>query len=112
MKPEKVEEAVDRNIINFLSSGKGLIDVYYMLGEKIEKFSKKDFFLDVTKSYIIFNWDSIKIRSKYSSYYVICSKKRKSDIMWLLSNEKFKSSFKNLSDYQLFKLLKLKEKLR
>ena len=113
MKPNRIETAIDNKIIVELNSGKYLIDVYSILEEKIEKFSNREDFIDVSEEYLKLNWDSIYFKKRYTTYYVIYSKKRKSDIMWLIMNGESKfSKFGNFDDYKLFKLLKLKDKLK
>lgn len=108
MKKESIERAIDNRIIAELSSGKSIIDVYYKLCENIDKFSQREEFMEVSKEYLESNWDSFNIKTRYISYYVIFSKKRKSELMWFIIN---KNRFKKISDLKLFSLLKLKNKL-
>jgi hypothetical protein len=113
MKADRIELAIDNKIIENLNSGESLIDVYYTLEEKIEKFSNREDFIDVSEKYLKLNWDSINFKKRYTTYYVIFSKKRKADIMWLIMNAETKfSKFGDFNDYKLFKLLKLKDKLK
>lgn len=113
MKPDRIETAIDNKIIVELNSGKCLIDVYYILEDKIEKFSNREDFLDITEVYLMENWNSIYFKKRYTTYYVIHTKKRKADIMWLIMNGESKfSKFGEFNDYKLFKLLKLKDKLK
>ncbi len=113
MKPERIETAIDNKIIEDLSSGQALIDVYSILEDKIKRFSSREDFIDVSEKYLKSNWDSINFKKRYTTYYVIYTKKRKADIMWLIINgySKF-SKFGEFNDYKLFKLLKLKDKLK
>jgi hypothetical protein len=108
MKKESIERAIDNRIIAELSSGKNIIDVYYKLCEKIDNFSQKEEFIEVSKEYLESNWDFFNIKTRYISYYVIFSKKRKSELMWFIIN---KNRFRNISDLKLFSFLKLKNKL-
>lgn len=110
MKPERIESLIDDRIIKELSEGNSLIDVYNNLVNNINKFSKREDFLDVSEVYIKSNWSIFNFKEKYSTYYVIFSKKRKGDIMWLLINKEFK--FKSLNDIKLFNLIKLRDKLK
>lgn len=111
MKPDRVEEMIDNKILEHLGTGKTLIDVYYILDDNIDRFSKREDFIDVTKDYMISNWDSINFKKRYTTYYVIASKQRKSDVMWLLMKGQVKLDFE-LNDLKLFKLLQLKDRLK
>lgn len=113
MKPDRIETAIDNKIIENLSCGQGLIDVYSLLEDKIERFSNREDFIDVSERYLKLNWDSINFKKRYTTYYVIHAKKRKADIMWLIMNSESKfNKFGEFNDYKLFKLLKLKDKLK
>lgn len=113
MNTDKIESVVNTKIINHLNDGSRLIDVYYILLDSIEKFIRREDYLDVSESYLKFNWDSINFKKKYTSYYVVYAKKRRADIMWLIMNsEKNFSQFGPLSDAKLFSLLLLKDKLK
>lgn len=113
MKPDKIESVIDNSILRELSGGKFLIDVYSLLGDKIERFSNREDFIDVSEKYLKLNWDSINFKKRYTTYYVIHTKKRKADIMWLIMNGESKfSKFGEFNDYKLFKILKLKDKLK
>jgi hypothetical protein len=109
MKPDKIDNNIDNKIIEHLSTGKSLIDVYYLLQDNIEKFSKREDFLDVNENFIKSNWDSINFKKRYTTYYVIQAKKRKAEIMWLIMNSE--NRFYGVGDLKLFKLLKFKEML-
>jgi hypothetical protein len=108
MRPERIENAIDNNIIVYLKEGKELIDVYQILCDNIKRFSEKQGFIDANKEYLKSNWDKIPIKSRYISYYVNFSKKRKSDFMWMIKNRK---KFDNLNDMKLFRLLILRDNI-
>jgi hypothetical protein len=109
MKPERIEKAINNKIKTSLVSGKSLIDVYSDLEENIKRFSNNEKFIDVSINFLKGNWEVINIKSRYISYYTLYSKKRKSDIMWLIKKKQGK--FNNFSDYRIFKLMMLKELL-
>lgn len=109
MTPERINDHIDNRIIDQLSEGIKLNEIIYYLDGKINRFAKKESFINVSKRYMMNNWKLINIRSRYTTYVVIQSYKRKKDIEWILSK---KESFKNLNDISLFKLIKLKEKLK
>jgi hypothetical protein len=110
MKPDKIENAIDNRITEHLSSGKKLIDVYYILQDNIDRFIVREDFIDVDENFLKSNWNSINFKKRYTTYYVIYSKKRKADIMWMIMNRE--TRFSKLGDFRLFKLLKLKDKLK
>ena len=109
MTPERINDHIDNRIIDQLSEGIKLNEIIYYLDSKINRFAKKGSFINVSKRYMMNNWKLINIRSRYTTYVVIQSYKRKKDIEWILSK---KESFKNLNDISLFKLIKLKERLK
>lgn len=111
MKPSRIEQMIDNKILEHLGKGRTLVDIYYILEDNINKFSNRENYIDVSKGYILSNWENIGSRERATTYYVIFSKERKSDIMWLLMKGQAKFDF-TLDSTKLFKLLKLKEKLQ
>jgi hypothetical protein len=109
MKPIRIENAIDNKIISNLNSGKELIDIYNMLEQTINNFIIRDDFMDVDEIFLKSNWDNIHFKKRYTSYYVVYTKKRKSDIMWLIVN---RQEFKKLSNVKLFMLIRLRDKLQ
>jgi hypothetical protein len=109
MKTTSIENVINKSIEKQINSGESLIDIYYTLKEKINRFENKEDFIDVSEEYLKKNWNNINFKKRYTSYYTIYLRKRKSDIMWLISNSDYK--FKGLNDVKLFSLLKLKDKL-
>lgn len=107
MKPDKIQNSIDNKIIEHLSNGKRIIDIYYILEDNIERFSKREDYLNVTEKFILSNWSVMNFKQRYTTYYVIYTKKRKADLMWLIMNSQDK--FYGLEDLKLFKLLKLKD---
>jgi hypothetical protein len=106
----RIEEHIDRKILEEISNGNDLHDIMYLLKSNCDKFMKRDSFISVSRRYIINNWNSIQIKKRYTTYYVIHSKKRKDDIEWIIKNrERFN---KNLTNDRLFKLILLKESLK
>jgi hypothetical protein len=109
MTPDKINDHIDGKILSELSEGMSLKDVLIYLDNKIDNFSNKPAFINVSRRYIINNWSQIEIKKRYTSYIVIQSFKRKKDIEWILSK---KSEFSCSNDKSLFNLLRLKEKLK
>jgi hypothetical protein len=110
MVTSRIEEHIDKRILEEISKGNNLNEVISFLKSNCDKFMNRDSFIRVSKRYLVKNWNLIEVKKKYTTYYVIHSSKRKNDIEWVLKNkEKFN---KNLTDEKLFKLILLKEKLR
>lgn len=110
MNHKKIEEHIDAKIFEKLSSkGLTLDAVKSDILDTITRFSARDSFINVSKFYLLRNWELINIREKYNTYYVIHSLKRLNDVNWLIEN---KSRFPNLSEPKLFKLIQFKEKIK
>jgi hypothetical protein len=110
MKPDRIENHIDMKILDCITRGNNLSEVVLYLKSNCDKFMKRDMFVNISKKYILTNWDLIEIRKRYTTYYVIHSTKRKNDIEWVLKN---KENFeKNITDTKLFKLILLKDKLK
>jgi hypothetical protein len=110
MKQEAIHEAVDRYIIKSLNDDWIISYMQLNLNFKIKNFTRvltKDS-VDIDKM-LELNFDDISpIRTRYGVTYIKHCKKRIKDLDWIRDN-KFK--FKGLSNTQIFKLIKLKEKL-
>jgi hypothetical protein len=104
MRPEKIEAFIDNKIKTMFSDSNSLDFIIDDLNTKIEKFSNRDTFIDVSKRYLLNNWERINIRKRYNAYYVIYSKKRIRDLK-LLKESKLNSKFnqKKIFDLLLFK---------
>ena len=120
MRKESIIEMIDKRIIeNFVngyspefitsdlkSKTEKMSDFITNQGIDIEKFIDLDFEVltddDFTKEKLPMT------RTKYTVYYVKHSRKRINDINWVVENSK---KFPHLSKSQVFKLIKLKEKL-
>ena len=109
MNPEKINDHIDSRILSQLSEGIKLDEVIIYLNDKIDRFSRKPAFINVSKRYMINNWSSIDIKKRYTTYIVMQSFKRKKDIEWIISK---KDNFKNINDKSLFNLIRLKEQLK
>jgi hypothetical protein len=109
MSPEKINDHIDSRILTQLSEGIKLEEIIIYLDSKIKRFSDKESFIPVSKRYMMNNWSSIEVKKRYTTYIVMQSYKRKSDIEWIISK---KSEFKYTNDKSLFNLIKLKEKLK
>ncbi len=110
MKHTRIEQHIDDKISTKLNSGDlTLSEINDHLIESSEKFSTRSDFMDVSKFDLLSNWKNVHIKKRYTTFYVIHSRKRNKDIEWLMQN---KDRFPNLSDGILFKLIKFKEKIK
>ena len=114
MRKESIIEMIDNRIIESYVKGlrsssiiedlntriKNMSSVVKMEGLDISNFINLDF--DVLDS------TDIKVRAKYSIFYIKHSQIRVKDIKWLDSKKK---EFHKYSNSQIFKLIKLREKL-
>lgn len=112
MNTNKIESMINKKIISHLKDGNKLIDVYCILSDSINKFIERKDYLDVSESYLKSKWNTINSKKKYTTYYVVYTKKRKADLKWLIAKRKIDPGVLGLySDDHLFGLLLLKDKL-
>ena len=109
MHHSKIEEHIDNRIIrHIVADGLKLSAVKSRLNDNVVKFKKRQECLNLTKYELLKNWKNITIKKKYTTFYVIHTKRRIKDIDWMISKRKKL----NLSDEKLFKLVKFKEKIK
>jgi len=113
MKKESISFLIDKNIREAYVDGLSHACVVSMLNNKISNLKKvlnrdrPDIKIDELLH--IKDWSIIEpIRARYTVFYVQHSSKRIEDVNWI---EKNKNKFTNLSNSQIFNLVKLKEKL-
>lgn len=100
---------IDNKIIYQIKQNKKFIDIFFYLQDIIDDFSNREDFMNVSESHIIQNWNFIPVKKRYITYYVICLRKKKSDIMWLVMNKDVK--LKKYSNLDAFGLIQLRSKL-
>lgn len=108
MAPERIESFIDKKIQGFLSDGESYEFVTDNLKDCIERFKQRDSFIKVGKRYLLNNWSQIAFKKRYTSYYVMYSTKRLSDIEWIVKN---KEKFPTYQRTKMFGLVQLKDKL-
>lgn len=120
MRKESIIEMIDRKIIESFTEGFTSDSIIEHLESKIKSMS--EFIINqridleklIELELEVFSDDDFKenrlpiTRNKYTAYYIKHSRKRLLDIDWVLNNCK---KFPHLSKSQVFKLVKLKEKL-
>lgn len=120
MRKENIIEMIDKRILDNLSTG---YSVDFIIGDIKEKNSKMlevitsqnldfdklaDIDFDVLSGADFSDAKVSVTRTKYTVFYIKHSRKRIDDLLWIQKN---KHKFSQLSRSQVFKLIKLKEKL-
>lgn len=111
MTPEKINDHIDKKILEQLAEGFDLSELVNSIDNDINRFTAKKSFVRISSRYLFNNWDNIEIKKRYTTYLVIRYTKRKKDIEWILKNKENFKGVTRTSDLSLFKLVKLKEKL-
>ena len=120
MRKESIMEMIDKRIIESYVNGFTSLSIIEDIATRVANMSRviKDEGFDVD-DFIDLEFEELesedfqkeklpKTRVKYTIFYIKHSKKRIDDIIWLDSK---KESFQRFSNSQIFKLIKLKEKL-
>jgi len=112
MKTESVFNMIDKKIIEHLVEGHAIAFVQKDLNDKMNKFCdnirKADAKADVLKLLMMETDQITPSKTKWQVIYIkVCSQRIK-DLDWLVKN---KYKFPGRSNSQVFKLIKLKEKL-
>ena len=112
MKTESVFNMIDKKIIEHLVDGHAIAYVQKDLNDKMNKFCdnirKSDSKIDVLKLLMIETDQITPSKTRWQVIYIkVCSQRIK-DLDWLIKN---KYKFPGRSNSQVFKLIKLKEKL-
>jgi hypothetical protein len=112
MRKESITNMIDKKIISSLVEGHAIRVIQEDLIDRMNKFCsniKEDRSVDLLKLLTIEDTESIThSKTKYQIIYIKECQKRVKDLGWLTSN---KHRFPNLSNSQVFNLIKLKEKL-
>jgi len=120
MRKESIMEMIDKRIIESYVNGFTSLSIIEDIATRVANMSRviKDEGFDVD-DFIDLEFEELesedfqkeklpKTRVKYTIFYIKHSKKRIDDIIWLDSKKKL---FQKFSNSQIFKLIKLKEKL-
>ena len=120
MRKESIMEMIDKRIIESYVNGFTSLSIIEDIATRVANMSRviKDEGFDV-EDFIDLEFEELeseyfqkeklpKTRVKYTIFYIKHSKKRIDDIIWLDSKKKL---FQKFSNSQIFKLIKLKEKL-
>ncbi len=111
MTKDRISEMIDKKILESFSNGFAIRVIQNELEEKANKFAatiKQDPTVDLLKL-LTLEFDQVApVRTKFGVAYIKHCMKRVKDLDWLKKN---KHKFSNLSNSQVFSLLKLKDKL-
>jgi hypothetical protein len=112
MKTESVFNMIDKKIIENLVEGHAITFIQKDLNDKMNRFCdnirQADSKVDVLKLLMMETETIYPVKTKYQVMYIKVCAKRIKDLDWLIKN---KYKFPGRSNSQIFKLIKLKEKL-
>jgi hypothetical protein len=114
MRKESIIEMIDKRIIDSYVQGIATSSIIEDMNTRIKNMSAVvkmeglDLSILLQKEFDELDNEDIKVRAKYSVFYIKHSSKRIKDLDWLDSKKK---TFFSYSNSQIFKLIKLKEKL-
>lgn len=114
MRKESIIEMIDKRIIESYVQGLATSSIIGDMNTRIKNMSTViqmeglDLSTLIQKEFDELDNEDIKVRAKYSVFYIKHSSKRIKDLNWLDSKKK---EFFSYSNSQIFKLIKLKEKL-
>lgn len=114
MRKESIIEMIDKRIIDSYVQGISTSSIIEDMNTRIKNMSSVikmeglDLSILLQKEFDELDNEDIKVRAKYSVFYIKHSSKRIKDLNWLKSKKK---EFFTYSNSQIFKLIKLKEKL-
>jgi hypothetical protein len=112
MKAESVFNMIDKKIIEHLVEGHAIRFIQQELNDKMNKFcdniKQADKTADVLKLLMMETETITPSKTKYQVMYIKVCAQRVKDLDWLIKN---KHKFPGRSNSQVFKLIKLKEKL-
>jgi hypothetical protein len=109
MNRETIVNMIDKKIFISLADGHSILYIKNDICARVDKFLKEIKNLDNGEVLLGLDINSIQpSRAKYQIIYIKESLKRIEDLDWMIKN---KHKFSKLSDYQIFNLLKLKERL-
>lgn len=112
MKKESVVNMIDKKIIGHLVDGHAIRFVQKELSDKMNTFCDSirnaDKNIDVLKLLMMETESITPSKTKYQIMYIKACSQRVKDLDWLMKN---KYKFPGRSNSQVFKLIKLKEKL-
>jgi hypothetical protein len=114
MRKESIIEMIDKRIIDSYVQGISTSSIIEDMNTRIKNMSSVikmeglDLSILIQKEFDELDNEDIKVRAKYSVFYIKHSSKRIKDLNWLNSKKK---DFFSYSNSQIFKLIKLKEKL-
>lgn len=104
---KSIEEYIDDRIILLIEEKKSFDYIIKYFKSKKEKYEIDEDYMSLSEIILKLNWNVLNSRSRFLRVYVLHSTKRISDIDWIIKNrEKF-----NISDYKIFKLSQLRNKL-
>lgn len=106
MTADRINDMVDRKVIDFLQKGMSISEIQSDLNLRIRNYKKS--VSDFDNLYNLEFSEICNIRERYGITYIKQCEKRVKDLNWMLIR---KSNFKRYTLPQLFKLIQFKQKL-
>ena len=109
MEPERVLYHIDNQVIDKIQLGQRWPDIIHYLNSNIERYKKREAYIDVSEKYLINNWSRIEWKKRMTTMLVIQSNRRVKDINWIMKNHK---NFHQFGSVKMYKMMSLKDKLK
>jgi hypothetical protein len=109
MKPEKVLNHIDNQIVDQINLGQRWDDIISYLSGNVKRYKKRDGYIQVSETYLVNNWERIEWKKRLTTMLVIQSMRRIDDIKWIKKNHQ---NFQRYGSLKMYKLISLKDKLK
>ena len=109
MVPEKVLYHIDNQVIDKINLGLRWNDIIDYLNSNIQRYKKRDAYINVSEKYLLSNWSRIEWKKRMTTMLVIQSQRRVKDINWIIKNHK---NFPQYGSVKMYKMISLKDKLK
>ncbi len=108
MTPDRVVFHIDNSIKEKIQSGCRWNVIIEDLKDKVNRYKKRDAFINVSERYLINNWSRIEWKKRMTTMIVIQSANRVKDIEWI---KKTHHKFPQYGSVGMLNLLKLRDKV-
>ena len=109
MSPERVLFHIDNQVVDHINLGQRWQDILENLTSNVNRYMKRDGYINVSERYLINNWERIEWKKRLTTMLVIQSLRRIEDIKWIIQNHK---NFPQYGSVKMYKLVSLKDKLK
>lgn len=109
MEPKRVLYHIDNQVIDRIELGQRWNDIIDYLNSNIQRYKKRDAYINVSEKYLLSNWSRIEWKKRMTTMLVIQSQRRVKDINWIIKNHK---NFPQYGSVKMYKMISLKDKLK